>query len=206
MLVLKLIHLMYGYIKLTGDSMLDYAEKVKHRKMGASARGIDFDLNERDLKRIDSKQKCIATGLYFSKEHNYRRSIDRVDSSLGYSRENVVAMCVATNKFKQQFDTKLQLQKEIDDIIAKNEHLHKQIDYVQNTFTKYVAKALKARQLLSEREIGRHTVTLRNLQTNVTKNENRLRHLKGVLDNFDEITKITLFERLRRLLKSGIIV
>ena len=68
-------------------------------------KGLDFDLTVADVRRLISRKKCFYTDIdmqlaYDSGQTHHCRSIDRVDSSKGYVRGNVVACSMAVNKLK----------------------------------------------------------------------------------------------------------
>ncbi len=70
----------------------------------AHTRMLDFDLTFDDLKRILNEQdwRCHYTGIKFTNDprDRYNWSIDRKDSNLGYTLDNVVACCMLINMQK----------------------------------------------------------------------------------------------------------
>ena len=71
-------------------------------RRGAKDRGIQQDLNcawvtER-LKQIDFK--CELSGIEFSKQRLFRPSIDRINNSIGYTKENSRIILESLNYFK----------------------------------------------------------------------------------------------------------
>lgn len=63
-----------------------------------------FDLKPDDIKELIAKQnnKCVYTGydLEWSHNNNYKASIDRIDSSKGYTRDNIQLVCFIVNQAK----------------------------------------------------------------------------------------------------------
>lgn len=53
-----------------------------------------------DIKRLLERKTCYYTGSRFTNSENYRRTIDRVDSSKGYVKGNVVACTHGINQIK----------------------------------------------------------------------------------------------------------
>ena len=72
---------------------------------------IDFDLDENFILYLLDEQnnKCAISGVdisfdsdYSGRIDQYRGSIDRVDSSLGYTKDNVQIVCAQINIMKHQ--------------------------------------------------------------------------------------------------------
>ena len=76
------------------------AKKLLQLKQSADSRNIEFDLSFYTVRRLLSAKKCYYTGLIFEETGPHARSIDRVDSSLGYLEGNVVACTVDINTKK----------------------------------------------------------------------------------------------------------
>lgn len=76
------------------------------RSNAGGRRGVQFDLTEDDavdLSRL-AGWRCAVSGTPFSllevghrKQRPYAPSIDRIDSALGYSKDNCRVVCVAVN-------------------------------------------------------------------------------------------------------------
>lgn len=88
-----------------------FDEKFTRWKMSARKRGIPFDesLTSKDLIDLWEKQKhkCFYTGVQmtFNKEDKLHLvSVDRVDSSIGYTKGNIVLCTYAFNSFKFNYD------------------------------------------------------------------------------------------------------
>lgn len=76
-------------------------KKLSNIKANAKKRGIVCTLELDDIKSLLSKKRCYYTGVRFDKNSNTRkRSIDRIDNSIGYEPGNVVACCVKINTIK----------------------------------------------------------------------------------------------------------
>lgn len=97
-----------GRIWLDSDYGLRYMEKVyaRTRRNAQGRRNIEFCLTLDDVKEMfwRSEGKCSVTGLSFSGLDSdpkgkmpYIPSIDRIDSTKGYSRENCRLVCACVN-------------------------------------------------------------------------------------------------------------
>lgn len=90
-----------GYLKEDGTIALKtILLKRIHLCLSAERRGLDFDLDDEDIKRLLERKTCYYTGSRFTNSENYRRTIDRVDSSKGYVKGNVVACTHGINQVK----------------------------------------------------------------------------------------------------------
>ena len=93
------------------DEQKFFDEKFTRWKMSARKRGIPFDetLTSKDLIELWEKQKhrCFYSGIPMTFDKNDKLhlvSIDRVDSSIGYTKENIVLCTYAFNSFKFNYD------------------------------------------------------------------------------------------------------
>lgn len=70
----------------------------------ASSRMMDFDLTPSYVKKLLDRKTCFFTNIPFedTPESPYRRTIDRVDSNLGYVKGNVVPCCYFINQLKNE--------------------------------------------------------------------------------------------------------
>lgn len=91
-------------------------------RSSAKKRSIPWSLTESEIREIWDCQggRCKYTGLAMALEPNKPEtvSLDRVDSSLGYSRENVVLCWTVVNKMK--LDISLQRFKELIELLRNN--------------------------------------------------------------------------------------
>jgi hypothetical protein len=73
-------------------------------KSSATKRGIDFDLTPTDIDDIGIPLTCPVLGIpiFFHRENAKPDSIsfDRIDSSKGYTRDNVIIVSHRANKLK----------------------------------------------------------------------------------------------------------
>jgi hypothetical protein len=76
---------------------LDIANKLIKLHQSAGSRGIEFGLSFAMVKKLLTAKKCYYTDVKFEPEGLLSRSIDRVDSSIGYLDNNVVACTVDIN-------------------------------------------------------------------------------------------------------------
>ena len=82
------------------EGVTDYsiAKKLVQLKQSATTRGLEFNLSFFTVKRLLLAKTCFYTGAKFSSE--IERSVDRVDSSLGYVEGNVVPCTIQINSKK----------------------------------------------------------------------------------------------------------
>lgn len=86
----------------------DVVVSRKHLQLYKSAmsRGKEFNLTYSDVKRLLLRKKCAYTGVELTKSdgdtvRQTDRTIDRIDSTKGYVRGNVVAVSHAANQMKE---------------------------------------------------------------------------------------------------------
>ena len=87
---------------------MDYQPEMKtiynRLKASASKRGIPFDLTMSDLNNLSFPIVCPILGISLKynrgKAEDNSYSIDRIDSSKGYSVENIVVISLKANKLK----------------------------------------------------------------------------------------------------------
>ena len=82
---------------------------VSNAKSRAKRKGFDFGLTAGDVKALLDSQdmKCAVTGLDMvfdsstrKKANPFRASIDRIDSNMGYTLDNIRLVCWAVNQMK----------------------------------------------------------------------------------------------------------
>jgi len=83
------------------EILTDYivAKKLIQLKQSADSRGIEFDLSFVAVRKLMNAKVCFYTRKKFGEDLD-ARSIDRVDSSVGYVDGNVVACTVDINRKK----------------------------------------------------------------------------------------------------------
>jgi hypothetical protein len=88
-------------IEAKEEILTDYivAKKLIQLKQSADSRGIEFDLSFIAVKKLMNAKVCFYTRRRFGEDLD-ARSIDRVDSSIGYVDGNVVACTVDINRKK----------------------------------------------------------------------------------------------------------
>jgi hypothetical protein len=96
---------------MAADSRFDLfvAQKLQSKWDNARSRGIEFDMSFQAMKNILQAKHCHYTGVALTDPAGSYlvatdRTIDRVDSSKGYVKGNVVACCHAANKVKSEFE------------------------------------------------------------------------------------------------------
>ena len=82
----------------------DTKQLLNNLKASALKRGIPFELTVADIDDIGIPLRCPVFGIpiYFHRDHPRDDSIsfDRVDSSRGYTRDNVIIISNRANKLK----------------------------------------------------------------------------------------------------------
>lgn len=74
--------------------------RLRQTEKGAEARGLPCELTEQDVHELLQSGACERTGVTFTERGDFGVSLDRVDNSLGYTRDNVQAVCWAYNRAK----------------------------------------------------------------------------------------------------------
>ena len=77
------------------------ARKYLQLKESATRRGKDFTISLSDVRTLLKKKTCYYTGLPFTDEVNYSRTVDRIDVNKGYIKGNVVACTHIANQLKE---------------------------------------------------------------------------------------------------------
>lgn len=82
-------------------------ERCLNAKLRAKSKNIYFDITKEDLLNLWDKQngKCALTGLDMTYDRYKGRiytnvSVDRIDSSKGYTKDNIQLVCMAANQAK----------------------------------------------------------------------------------------------------------
>lgn len=88
--------------------------KYKAKYNDARQRGLEFDLTIQSVRNLMLAKKCAYTGMTLTEPapgggelRASDRTIDRVDSTKGYVKGNVVACCNAINHMKGQVEHSL---------------------------------------------------------------------------------------------------
>lgn len=85
------------------------SQTVHNCKTRASKKGFDCDITKEDIKTLMQTQemKCAVTGVEMTLESNsrkkanaYKCSVDRIDSTKGYTLDNIQLVCWAVNQMK----------------------------------------------------------------------------------------------------------
>ena len=77
------------------------AKQYINKATSCRKRGIDFQLSWNEYKAIKNKNSCFYTGIKFDESDLNRLTIDRIDSSIGYTRDNSVACANQINALKE---------------------------------------------------------------------------------------------------------
>lgn len=75
--------------------------KRLHLCLSAEKRNLEFNLDDEDVRKLLERKTCYYTGAKFNNLNpNYKRTIDRIDCSKGYVKDNVVACTHNINQIK----------------------------------------------------------------------------------------------------------
>ena len=99
---------------------LDVANKLIKLHQSAKDRNIEFNLSLKKVRQLLQVKTCYYTGVEFEETGQLARSIDRVDSTLGYVDDNVVACTVDINGKKANLTNE-----EIEMLYTKLKQWHK---------------------------------------------------------------------------------
>jgi hypothetical protein len=97
-------------------TLIGLNENVSNSRKRADKMNFDFDLTLKNLVDIWLEQKghCALTGVELSNESGsleqknpYRASVDRIDSSKGYTKDNVRLLCHWANNAKSTYNDDL---------------------------------------------------------------------------------------------------
>jgi hypothetical protein len=100
----------YANQKKVRSELKGFMSQLLHgAKTRASKKGFDFDIDAEFLTEMltDSGYKCAVTGIEMNlfssgrkKANPFKCSLDRIDSSKGYTKDNVRFVCWAVNQMK----------------------------------------------------------------------------------------------------------
>ena len=80
------------------------ANKFVNKYKSASSRNIEFNLTFSQYKALMKRKKCFYTGTVLldkvEAEHPDKRTLDRVDNTLGYTKSNTVVCTHKANQLK----------------------------------------------------------------------------------------------------------
>ena len=84
------------------------AKKYLQLKASATKRNKEFDLTLAVVRKLVKTKKCYYTGMpvasYEDYTHPNQLTIDRVDATLGYTKDNVVVCSHLANQFKNKIE------------------------------------------------------------------------------------------------------
>lgn len=78
----------------------DVARKMVSVYNNAESRDLEYTMTFAKTKRLMSQKKCAFTKVLFEKDGDNKRSFDRLDNSIGYTNDNVVACTIRINRLK----------------------------------------------------------------------------------------------------------
>lgn len=84
------------------ETDIDLAKKYISKSQSSEQRKIKFELTFPQYKKLMKTKKCYYTGVILNSKENdpNQRTLDRIDSSIGYTAENTVACSNIINKKK----------------------------------------------------------------------------------------------------------
>lgn len=77
---------------------VDIAERYIDKKKNAIKRGKDFLLGFSEYKKLTRRKVCFYTKLQFTAKNHF--TLDRIECSIGYTKENTVPCCSEFNSLK----------------------------------------------------------------------------------------------------------
>ena len=99
---------------------LEVANKLIKLYQSSKDRNIEFDLTFKKVRQLLQVKTCYYTNVVFEETGPLARSIDRVDSAVGYIDDNVVACTVDINGKKANLTSE-----EIELLYTKLKQWHK---------------------------------------------------------------------------------
>lgn len=160
---------------------IDIARKYLNISNSASERQIPFTLSLKKIKELLSENSCYYSGVEFTSEGDDAKTFDRVDSTKGYTDNNVVVCTSKINKRKHDltleeieslYDGITKYKEKISKLKTKNEawvHIDKYENYllsstakIKNTITNKFLSIQKGKVKLSNAE-GRKYVNVNHL-------------------------------------------
>lgn len=78
------------------------ALKFIAKQQNAIQRGIDFTLTLNDMKKLLKTKRCYYSGVLLELEGDLRLTLDRIDSTLGYTPENTKSCAKIVNDIKNE--------------------------------------------------------------------------------------------------------
>ncbi len=79
---------------------IDIARKLVSLETSAKSRNINFNISFNKLRELMEQERCYYTGVFLKLDGPNGRSIDRVDNSIGYVDDNIVACAAGFNNKK----------------------------------------------------------------------------------------------------------
>lgn len=102
---LPTVNMVYDFSKplneiITDDDFETYlSAKYIQMKLSSKKRGIDFTLTISQLRNLLKRKQCYYSGIRFDDKHTL--TIDRLDNTKGYCKDNVVVCSSIINKIKE---------------------------------------------------------------------------------------------------------
>lgn len=78
------------------------AMKYIQKQLNAKQRGLEFNLTLQDMRTLLKKKTCYYSGVKLTLSGETALSLDRIDDSIGYTKENTVSCASVVNKVKNE--------------------------------------------------------------------------------------------------------
>jgi len=83
---------------------VDLLKLLRHLKQSAKKRGLDFNLTESYLSELSFPLTCpilnVPLEYGYRGYHEFKPSVDRIDSDLGYVTDNIQILSIKANRAK----------------------------------------------------------------------------------------------------------
>ena len=118
-------HTAETFIKWTKNNLMQY--RFVSARNRAKYKNIEFSIVLEDLENIYKKQggRCYYTNLLFDSSEYGTYSIDRIDSNLGYTKDNIRLTAACVNYMKNDMEESIFLK--VVKLIANNQNVYKNL-------------------------------------------------------------------------------
>ena len=90
------------------------AKKYLNKARNAATAGHEFDLTFNTFKRLMTKKRCMLSGVQLTNHTGTLpigtdRTLDRLDSNLGYTEDNTIVVCHEVNALKAKLENPISM-------------------------------------------------------------------------------------------------
>lgn len=88
-------------------SDIEIAKSYIRKIDNAAQRGIEFSLTFNQFKKLYNRKLCQITGVRMKRDNQNKGlsfTLDRLNSDLGYTKENTIACCAEANRIKGSYE------------------------------------------------------------------------------------------------------